>query len=286
MKNSVLAKLQAMSLANKLPHAWLFTGVQQNIKLEVARAFSQWLLCEQVQISPQALACGICKACHLFLANTHPDFCLITNAADQQSIVLDDVRRITDFIVSKPQFAQRKIVLLYPAEMLHKNAANFLLKNLEEPQSNTLFILITKNSALLLPTIVSRCPIVNFIGGDAQMLASGIVVIEQMFADIAGLWLDHNVTASQIIDRWLKQWPHEVLYWLELVLSDLILFKYTQDLALLRYGSSYNKHAQLSNALTSSNFWSMLDRLKEAQYWLGKQHNPNMQLLLEDILMV
>jgi len=275
MKNLALAKLQSFALANTLPHAWLFTGAIDSVKLDVATEFSKWLLCT----NKQQLACGVCKSCHLFAAQTHPDFCEITKQADKSSILIDDVRVLPDFTVGRPQFGSHKIVLLHPAEAMQKQAANSILKNLEEPAGNTVFILLAKHTQLLLKTIVSRCQVLNF-----NMPSAAAAVqspdIAKMTTDLTALWVYKSVTVVQIVDQWIKQWPNEVLYWFELVLADLIRFKYTREDT-----ASTVAIAALDNVLAAKRLWKILARLQQARYWYGTNHNPNLQLVLEDLLL-
>lgn len=275
MKNLALAKLQSLALANTLPHAWLFTGAIDNIKLDVAKEFSKWLLC----INKQQLACGSCKSCHLFAAQTHPDFCEITKQSDKASILIDDVRILPDFIVGKPQLGNNKIVLLHSADMMQKQAANSILKNLEEPAGNTVFLLLAKHPQLLLKTIVSRCQVLNFSATNNEPAARN-PDIAKMTTDLTALWVYKSVTAVQIVEQWSKQWPNEVLYWFELVLADLIRFKYTRE-----HTESTVVIASLDNVLAANRLWRMLERLRQARHWYGTNHNPNLQLILEDLLL-
>jgi len=275
MKNLALAKLQSLALANTLPHAWLFTGAIDSIKLDAAKEFSKWLLCTN---KGQA-ACGVCKSCHLFAAQTHPDFCEISKQSDKLSILIDDVRVLPDFIVGKPQFGSKKIVLLHPADAMHKQAANSILKNLEEPCGNTVFLLLAKHSQLLLKTIVSRCQILNFNVTNNESVALSPDVAK-MTTDLTALWVYKSATVVQIVEQWSKQWPNEVLYWFELVLADLIKFKYTRESA-----EATGVIAVLDKVLTANRLWQMLARLRQARYWYATNHNPNLQLILEDLLL-
>ncbi len=79
MNEAALVKLQALSAAKTLPHAWLFVGEQSQTK-EFADNFISWLLCNNKQ---HAHACGTCKACNLLAANTHPDFFSLTPPAEK-----------------------------------------------------------------------------------------------------------------------------------------------------------------------------------------------------------
>jgi len=281
MKNLALAKLQALSLSNSLPHAWIFVGPESCDKLEVAQQFSQWLLCSN---QDAALACGECKQCKLFLAGNHPDFRKITTQPDNHSILLEDINSFSEFIYSKAQFGTRKVVLLYPAERMNRQVANALLKNLEEPCVDTTILLLTTHIDLLLTTIVSRCQILNF-GLNYNSALVGEQEAQEIILDLHNLLVTKSVTALQLVDKWIKQWPNEVLYWFELVLSDLIRCRYTQDRKLLKYDNLYSEQTALNNNVEASRLWTMLTNIKQAQQWFGTNSRPNLQLILENIIL-
>jgi DNA polymerase-3 subunit delta' len=158
-------------LASKalLPHAILLRGQQGIGKMAFARSLAQALLCETP--SPSRIACGHCEACHWFAAGSHPDFRQVepeslpdSGAEEQgsdkkasQQIGVDKIRQLHDFINISSHRNGPKIILVHPAEALNINAANALLKNLEEPPPRTHFLLVSHRSHALLPTIKSRC---------------------------------------------------------------------------------------------------------------------------------
>jgi DNA polymerase-3 subunit delta' len=151
-----------------LPHAILLlgrTGVgKHDFALEVSRA----LLCQNT-INNEA--CGICPSCLWFAEGTHPDFRLITPESDddidetpkkkttkKSQISVSQIRQLFDYLsLSSHQVGAKRIILISPAETLNQASANALLKMLEEPPVNTIFILVTSQSQRLLPTILSRC---------------------------------------------------------------------------------------------------------------------------------
>lgn len=155
-------------LRGRLPHALLLKGVQGIGKLSIATEFARSLLCEQ----PNALgtACGNCASCHWFAQDTHPDFRLIQpeNLAsdDEQAgedgkkskqISVDQIRKLVNFSNLTAHQGGMKVILIHPAEAMNVNAANALLKTLEEPPQGVLFILVSHKPQQLLPTILSRC---------------------------------------------------------------------------------------------------------------------------------
>ena len=193
----------------RLPHALLIHGPRGIGKLALAEHFAQLLLCEHSD--PQARPCGRCDACRWYVAGNHPDFRRIepealakTPPADaeaaeegsdaparrtkQPSIVItvEQVRALADFLNLRSHRGALRIALVHPAEDLYPNAANALLKSLEEPPLGAIFILVSHRPARLLPTVRSRCV---------------AVPVPIPPADVALRWL-----ASQGVekaDRWL-----------------------------------------------------------------------------------
>lgn len=151
--------------SDHLPHALLISGLQGVGKLQLGKALAQLLLCNQ---PVQSLACGQCKGCHLFNAQTHPDFQLIIPEVGKQ-IKIEEIRALQAVIHSAAQMSGRKVVLLGPAESLNLNAANALLKSLEEPPGATHLILFTHQNSGVLPTISSRCQLLTLPIPDRQI---------------------------------------------------------------------------------------------------------------------
>ena len=141
----------------RLPHALLIHGEKGLGKLRFALSLSQFLLCENEQESQAAIACGHCKACQLFAAKTHPDILTIQLEEKAKQIKVDQIRKLVDFVAKTSQREGMKIIIIEPAESMNINAANALLKSLEEPTANTLIFMITHAAHRLLPTIRSRC---------------------------------------------------------------------------------------------------------------------------------
>lgn len=135
-------------------HAYLLHGPAGIGKRCLAEELMALLLCQQ----PTGLrACGQCKACQLLAAGTHPDHYVLEPEEADKAIRIDQVRDLVNFMVQTAQLGGRKVVLLEPAEAMNLNAANALLKSLEEPSGDTVLLLISHQPSRLLPTIRSRC---------------------------------------------------------------------------------------------------------------------------------
>lgn len=171
---------QLQKLRVRMPHAILFYGPQGTGKSAFAEGVAKSLMCTNP--GHNGRACGICEACGWFVQGNHPDYRCVRPEALEDSlpdeagsgdagdgkkssktktpskdIKIDQVRALADFMNISTHRQGLRVVLLYPAEALNMAAANALLKTLEEPPPNTVFLLVCNNIERLLPTILSRC---------------------------------------------------------------------------------------------------------------------------------
>lgn len=159
-QQEVWSRLTTLAENARLPHALMLSGPAGIGKQRLAQAFSARLLCH----SPVAQkACGVCKSCHLLAAGTHPDLMWLAPETDAKTektakfIKVDQVRELVDFAEKSAQLGGYRVVVIQPAHLLNVQAANALLKTLEEPGSHTLIMLLTSQALSLPATIRSRC---------------------------------------------------------------------------------------------------------------------------------
>jgi DNA polymerase-3 subunit delta' len=173
---AIWERLQAQP--DRLHHALLIHGPAGIGKLALSEQFAQLLLCESSPGVPKP--CGACDGCRWYIAGNHPDLRRLepeamarrVGAEDEpempapaasraakpsQEIKVDQVRELDTFLGLRSHRGRLRVVLVHPAEAMNPNAANALLKALEEPQPGAHFILVSHRPARLLPTIRSRC---------------------------------------------------------------------------------------------------------------------------------
>ncbi len=152
--------LISLKTAGRLPHALLVSGRAGIGKMRLAKAFAARLLCSS---SDAHTACGHCKSCHLLEAGTHPDLLWLAPETDAKTgktakaIKVDQVRELVDRAEKSAQMGGYRVVVIEPAHLLNVQAANALLKTLEEPGGRTLLMLVTAQPLSLPATIRSRC---------------------------------------------------------------------------------------------------------------------------------
>ena len=134
-------------------HAYLFVGPQGVGRELAAMALAASLNC------PDG-GCGVCDVCARVLRRAHPD--VYTIAPEGAQILVDQVRTVRENAYLSPYEGRVKVFLFEDAHRLNPAASNALLKVLEEPPGDVVFVLVTESPEDLLPTVVSRCRRVDF----------------------------------------------------------------------------------------------------------------------------
>ena len=138
------------------PHAWLFTGPRGVGKTSAARILAKYMNCTHRQgVEP----CNGCDMCMAITAGTAPDVVEIDAASNRG---IDEIRDLKARVALAPMQAKYKVYIIDEVHMLTVEAANALLKTLEEPPKNVVFILCTTEAEKLPETVVSRCTRVQF----------------------------------------------------------------------------------------------------------------------------
>ncbi|MCI9143712.1 MAG: DNA polymerase III subunit delta' [Lachnospiraceae bacterium] len=141
----------------KVSHAYIINGEKSSGKEFIARVFSMALQCESEGTEP----CQECHSCRQALSGNHPDIIRVVHEKPN-SISVDDIReQVNSSVAIKPYSSPRKVYLINEAEKMTVQAQNALLKTLEEPPEYVVILLLVSNVNALLPTILSRCVVLN-----------------------------------------------------------------------------------------------------------------------------
>lgn len=309
-------RLGAQWAAGRCPHALLLSGQPGLGKRRFAEAFAALLLCDQPR---DGLACGSCRGCQLRIAGSHPDFTRVEPEKEQGPLKVEQIRQLGEFVGRTSSREGARVVWLSPAEAMNVNAANALLKNLEEPSGSVVFLLITDSPSGLLPTIRSRCQTVAFpvppqqaalrwlaecgvegpaalsvlaLAGGAPLLAAALMepdvqeVREQFFADLLSLAQSAGNSVS-LAGRW--ETPGDVVdlnlllqFWQNLV-SQMLKARSTDELK-DRLVAGMVQRLPGTGSASLRPLFGFYDQLLRARELLNGNSNPNRRLLMEELL--
>lgn len=218
-----VAILRTLFRKAALPHALLFTGQEGVGKYSAAVALSMICNCTGGKSEPRdpgpaatrpsspvpgnVEPCGGCPACRKIVSATHPDVILIQPTGG--IIRIAQIRALCETLSLKPYEAKIRVVIITDAHAMNAAAGNALLKMLEEPPQNTLLVLTARQTADLLPTIVSRCRPVRFAPIARRTIASKLVEehgLEHQAAGVLAAVADGSLTRVKTLlqSDWLR----------------------------------------------------------------------------------
>jgi len=306
-------RLLARIEGDNLPHALLLVGRRGIGKLHLAQQLADLLLCSTDQSSP----CGECKGCRLIAVGNHPDFKIVTPPEDKRVINVDQIRELSHYLSLTALYDGYQVVIITPADLMNVNAANSLLKTLEEPPAKTLLMLLSDRPASLPATIRSRCQLINFEkpaheealawlneqlpelpsqqhetllelaeGAPlraAEMATSGsIAQRSEMIEDLERLTTG-RCDPIEITKKWLKLGMKESLYWVYGWVVDMVRMKVANRPPRLANGDIAQRLENISANYELAQLYNRLDQVSEALR-LADNTAINAELLLEGVL--
>ena len=158
MQPVVLKMFKNSLTKNRLAHAYLFEGMKGTGKRNASMLLAKSILC--IQPIDGYVPCETCLNCKRINHHNHPDVHLVE--PDGQSIKKQQIRSLQEEFSKRGVESSKKIYVIVHADKMTVNAANSLLKFLEEPNADTTAILITEQMQRMLPTILSRCQSISF----------------------------------------------------------------------------------------------------------------------------
>lgn len=294
-------QLQAMQQQGRLPHALLMSGTRGLGK----RVFADRLVASLLCLAPdeQFNACGRCHSCQLLAAESHPDHTLVAPEEPGKQIKVDQIRELKQSQTLMPKVSKSKTVLISDADQMNIPAFNSLLKLLEEPQPDSVLILLSENGQHLPITIKSRCQTVviplptkqqalAWLRDNGQQLADeqwqallkmthgaplaalslgeqGLQQSQQISNDIASL-MQGRANPVQMAADWqqfdLKSVLYQIQSMMQAKISRLLLADDAVSAAIVRQ------------------YWAIVDCITQTIKLISSQNNLNKILLIEDFM--
>lgn len=298
----------------QFPHALLLHGPEGVGKVALANAMSQRLLCEMAD--GDAPGCGRCRSCKLLRAQSHEDFVELTLEEGRGSIGIDAVRDLIEFMNLTPRRSQRKVALIHPAERLTLNAANSLLKTLEEPPSAAVFLLVSARPAMLPPTVRSRCSKLQLglpdeelalawlssrvasadaarsalrraRGAPLNALLEADAAWQEARASVLGQWLQVAESPALVFETaalWQKQHGGQAIRWVWGWLGDMVRCAFAGSVPVFCASEASGALQAMAKQVDLRRLFNHLSKVERTVRDL-ESGSLNAQLLIEDVLL-
>ena len=310
-------QVSQMIQQKRLPHALIIGGVAGLGKLKFATKLAAALLCQQ-QIDN--MACGACKSCKLLASNSHPDYKLMQPEEPSKAIVVDQVRKLQHAMATTAQQGGARVVVINGASDLNLNAANALLKQLEEPGDRSYFLLLHQWPQTLLPTVRSRCQLLNIdipestqaldwllqqLPTEERSVDTTIKLLQlangaplralqlhasrahelrhQMLVQLTAVFRGKE-SPVDVAKIWHKQPLEQMLSWWIEWLNDLIKLKMTSNAQHLANPDIIKLLQAVDQRSNIIDIYALLERLTEQLNFIHLRRNLNTQLVCEQLL--
>lgn len=276
----------------KIPQSMLFVGPLHCAIPQFVSGLIQLIFCK----NPQHAPCLSCSDCQMIARNEHPDALWVKPDKAGGAIKIDQVRELQQQAYLTPQRVLNRVIIIDSADRMNAASANALLKILEEPPAQTLFILIAQQISTVLPTVLSRCHLLSFSAADDLYQDNFLLLGQHYPADSPrGLIMQQ---AEQLIDEliavrlglqhpcilaavWSKLESGALLWFLYLVYSQLQLVYVSQTELSGPAAKQLNHCARLLNPII---VFEQIGKLNNIIKKLNNNLNVNMTLILEDML--
>lgn len=238
----------------KMGHAFLLTGEPGPGITGLVETLAQFLLCRSPSVEGP---CQHCRSCELYLKKAHPDYCIL--GGDEEGVSIDEIRELHSFLQQTPHQGGYKIVTLYQADKLSIFTANALLKNLEEPSDQTLFLLIGRLSQNVLPTLRSRCIPVQVPAPSVEILPAGLNsdLKEALF------WGDSRQFYQESTFQKLNDQTKETLYLFYYWVAEYCRYGLTRKAVYLSVPEERDRVDKLLDGLPVEKAFTFLDKIIE-----------------------
>ena len=273
------AILQRAILADRVSHAWLFTGPSASDLQTLALAFAAALQCTDRSPS-SGDACMMCKSCRQAMDGNHPDI-RVWSHEKARTFSVGEVRSLVQDVSIRPFSSERKIYIVPDAHLMRQEAQNALLKTLEEPPEYVVLILLSQSADAMLETIRSRCQMVELAAKSTEYDPQLRMTAEDILAGISS-W---DVPQIRAAVRTLEEYKTSSDSFLSLFASwyrDVLYFKASMDPDNLLFPEHLTRIRTASKNMSYEGIQSVLDGIRTAAQRLSANvdFNLTMELLL------
>ena len=305
-----------------MPHACLLSAEADTGKRLYATMLAHFLLCHAPGTDA---ACGSCQMCRLNRAGSNPDLLIVEPDDGSKIIKVEQIRDLKRFLETSSHSFGKRIILLDSAESLGISSANALLKGLEEPPADVMFILLTDRPKSVLATITSRCQIVSLprpnrlqslswlrnvtaetvATSDLDLLLdfaqgrplaakamhdAGTLEQQREIGDALLQLLENRMPPCTLATRYAKTQAGDILRLMLYWLSILCKHRMTGDSGYLKSDALRRASAALLKSVSAGivptrALFSLYNETVAAQKQLDSASNPNAQLMIEDLLL-
>ena len=310
-----IGHLQKGIQENKVSHAYILAGEQGSGKRLLADIFANTLQCQKGSIEP----CGTCPSCIQAAGGNQPDIIYVTH--EKASLGVDDIRnQVNGDVAIKPYSSPYKIYIIPDGEKMTEQAQNALLKTIEEPPEYAVFLLLTENINMFLPTILSRSVTLQLKPVEPKLIKKFLMEKKQIpdyLAELSAGFSQGNVgkairyaSSEEFIERkqdtihvlthvdemknyeimqFIKKMAEQkkdITDYLDLMLlwyRDVLLFKATRDVNHLVFREEIQALRRVAQRSSYEGIESVLKALEKAKARLNA--NVNFELTMELLLM-
>ncbi|EKK20034.1 DNA polymerase III subunit delta' [Fructilactobacillus florum] len=301
---------------HELSHAYLFSGTSGVGKKNLALLLTMRLFCSNVQAT--GVPCGKCNECLRIAAGEHPDVLMVKPTGS--SLKVDQIREVRREFSKSAVEGQQKVFIISEAETMTTEAANSLLKSLEEPPTHVTVFLLTNNYHRLLPTIISRTQVVELAVQDQAELKtklkqgplphSTIQLLLNLTSDARQIerlteddWIVKSKQGLERWFRWLLQGDWQAFLTVQTNLVPLMRDRNDQDVTIqmicflfqevlqvkyqgtgseqLAFGDDYKMMQQAANSLSDQQLIAIIENVLTISRF--QQNNVSFQNILEAI---
>lgn len=294
-------QLQTMQQQGRMPHALLISGIAGVGKRAFADKLVASLLCKHPDSGFHA--CGSCHSCQLLAAGSHPDHKEVSPEEAGKQIKVDQIRDLKQSQTLMPKVSKGKTVLITAADQMNISAFNSLLKLLEEPQPESVLILLSENSQQLPITIKSRCQTLVIPTPDPEQalvwlqhtdmqftqeewqsllkLSQGAPLTAMALGE-AGLQQSRQITQDIALLMQAKANPVQMAAdWQQFDLKS-VLYQ-IQNMMQVKISSLLLGDATVSDVILRQ-YWAIMDCISDTIKLISSQNNLNKILLIEEFM--